>query len=139
VVGRRGERGWEDGSMVRRERNHLGYADVFISGLGLASGLRQKSEKTACSRATLPVFFESMFSSARPPLREFSTTSVVFECAAGLRVVSGCAAGARLSKIQSALLQNACHGFRCQGTGMNAPSSELPHIVPLELMPDKYV
>jgi len=32
-----------------------------------------KSEGTACSRATLPVFFESMFSSARPPLRGGAT------------------------------------------------------------------
>jgi hypothetical protein len=39
-----------------------------------------RSEKTACSRATRPVFCESMFFSAR------------------LRVVSGCAAGARLTR-----------------------------------------
>jgi hypothetical protein len=67
----------------------------------LASSPCRKSEKTACSRATRPVFFESMFSSARPPLREFSTgcsqgarLPVVFEWAAGLPVVSECAAGA---------------------------------------------
>ena len=61
----------------------------------------------ACSRATLPVFFESMFSSSRPSLREFSTgcsqgarPPVVFECAAGLRVVSGCAAGARFGRFR---------------------------------------
>jgi len=42
-----------------------------------------KSDKTACSRATLPVFFESMFSSARH------------------RVVSGCAAAARLGSLRA--------------------------------------
>jgi hypothetical protein len=42
--------------------------------------LRKSAYGTACSRATRPVFFESMFSSARR------------------RVVSGCAASARLRK-----------------------------------------
>ena len=41
----------------------------------LLNSLCRKSEKIACSRATRPVFFESMFSSARRP--------VVFDRAAG--------------------------------------------------------
>ena len=81
---------------------------MFIFSSKLTNSLCRRSEKTACSRATPPVFFESMFSSVRPPLREFSTgcsqgarPPVVFECAAGLRVVSGCAAGARLSRFRA--------------------------------------
>jgi hypothetical protein len=45
-----------------------------------ASSLCRKSEKTACSRATRPGIYESMFSSARLP--------IVFECAAGARLIS---------------------------------------------------